>query len=143
MIICLFFRRKGINRMANKIQIQHPDVQEGFKTGAYSPAIICEGWLYVSGQTAVDYVNGVYRLGTIEEETHWTMQNVGRLLKAAGCSWDDVVKTTVHLADIADFAAYNSVYATYFPGIKPARTTVQSGLRNGIKIEIDVVAKVP
>jgi 2-iminobutanoate/2-iminopropanoate deaminase len=71
------------------------------------------------------------------------MQNVEQILKAAGCSWDDVVKSTVHLADITDFAAYNEVYASYFTGIKPARTTVQSGLGNGIKVEIDVVAKMP
>ena len=129
--------------MASKIQIPHPDVQEGFKTGAYSPGVVCDGWLYVSGQATVDYPNGVYVLGTIEDETHRTMQNVGQILEAAGCSWDDVVKSTVHLADINDFAAYNDVYASYFTGIKPARTTVQSGLGHGIKVEIDVVAKVP
>ncbi|QJW90135.1 RidA family protein [Spirosoma taeanense] len=129
--------------MANKIQVLHPEVKEGFKTGAYSPGVICDGWLYVSGQAAVDYPNGQYVLGTIEEETHRTMQNVQQILEAAGCTWDDVVKSTVHLADIKDFAAYNEVYASYFPGIKPARTTVQSGLGNGIKVEIDVVAKVP
>lgn len=134
--------------MANKIQIRHPDVKEGFKTGAYSPGIVCDGWLYVSGQATVDYPNGVYVLGTIEDETHRTMQNVGQILEATGCSWDDrsavaVVKSTVHLADINDFAAYNDVYTSYFTGIKPARTTVQSGLGHGIKVEIDVVAKVP
>lgn len=126
-----------------KIQILHPDVKEGFKTGAYSPGVVCDGWLYVSGQAAVDYPNGVYLLGTIEAETHRTMQNVGRIMEAAGCSWENVVKSTVHSADINDFDAYNAVYARYFTGIKPARTTVQSGLGHGTKVEIDVVAKVP
>ena len=87
-------------------------------------------------------------LGTIEEETHRVMQNIGEILDGAGCSWDNrtggpVVKTTAHLADITDFERYNAVYATYFPGVLPARTTVQSGLAKGIKVEIDVIAKLP
>lgn len=129
--------------MAAKTPVYHPAVKEGLTTPAYSPGIICDGWLFVSGQTCLHYPTGEVRLGTIEEETHRVMQNIGEILNGAGCSWDDVVKSTVHLADIADFAAYNAVYATYFPGVKPARTTVQSGLRNGIKVEIDVVAKMP
>ena len=129
--------------MATKIQVHHPDVKEGFSTGAYSSGIIVDGWLYVSGQGPVDYAKGEFVLGTIESETHLTLQNVGRILEAAGCTFNDVVKSTVHLADINDFGVYNQIYASYFPGIKPARTTVQSVLGNGIKVEIDVVAKLP
>ena len=129
--------------MAHKKPVYHPLVKEGLKTPAYSPGIICDGWLYVSGQTPLHYPTGEVRLGTIEEETHRVMQNVQEILEAAGCSWDDVVKSTVHLANIDDFEAYNAVYATYFPGVLPARTTVQSGLARGIKVEIDVIAKVP
>lgn len=129
--------------MAAKIPIHHPVVKEGLKTPAYSTGLVCEGWLFVSGQTPLDYPSGEVRLGTIEEETHRVMHNIQTLLERAGCSWDDVVKTTAHLADINDFDAYNAVYATYFQGTLPARTTVQSGLAKGIKVEIDVIAKVP
>ena len=129
--------------MANKIAVYHPDANDGFSTGAYTPGIICDGWFYVAGQTPSDVSKGVFLLGTIEDETRQVMHNIGRMLDAAGCTFDDVVKTTVHLADIADFAAYNAIYATYFPGIKPVRTTVQSVLNRGIKIEIDAVAKLP
>ncbi len=129
--------------MATKTQILHLDVKEGFSTGAYSPGILVDGWLYVAGQGPVDYRQGRFVLGSIEDETHLAMQNVGRILTAGGCGFDDVVKATVHLADMADFDRYNAVYASYFPGIKPVRTTVQSVLPKGIKVEIDVVAKVP
>ncbi len=128
--------------MAIKTPVYHPHIKEGLKTPAYSPGLICDGWLYVSGQTPVDYPTGEVRLGTIEEETHRVMQNIQEILEGAGCTWDDVVKTTAHLANIADFDAYNAVYATYFPGVLPARTTVQSGLAKGIKVEIDIIAKV-
>ncbi|MCY7350920.1 MAG: Rid family detoxifying hydrolase [Cytophagaceae bacterium] len=126
-----------------KTEIPHPDAREGFSTGAFSSGVLVDGWLYVSGQGPIDFAKGKFVLGTIEEETRLTLHNVQRILEAAGCTWDNVVKSTVHLADIADFAAYNQVYASYFSGVKPARTTVQSGLANGIKVEIDVVAKAP
>lgn len=129
--------------MATKTPIYHPNVKEGLKTPAYSPGVVCDGWLFVSGQTPLHYPTGEVRLGTIEEETHRVMQNIGEILAGAGCSWDNVIKSTVHLANIADFEQYNAVYATYFPGVLPARTTVQSVLAKGIKVEIDVIANVP
>ncbi|RYC69372.1 MULTISPECIES: RidA family protein [Spirosoma] len=129
--------------MATKTPIHHPVVKEGLITPAYSPGLVCDGWLFVSGQTPLDYLTGEVMLGTIEEETNRVMQNIQELLEGAGCTWDDVVKTTAHLANINDFEAYNAVYATYFPGVLPARTTVQSGLAKGIKVEIDVIARVP
>ncbi|AQG78433.1 RidA family protein [Spirosoma montaniterrae] len=129
--------------MANKTPVFHPHVKDGFKSPAYSPGVICDGWLYVSGQTPIDYPSGQVMLGTIESETRKVMSNILEILEGAGCSFDDVVKTTVHLADIADFEIYNAVYASYFTGVLPARTTVQSVLNRGIKVEIDVVAKVP
>jgi 2-iminobutanoate/2-iminopropanoate deaminase len=79
-------------------------------------------------------------LGTIEEETHLTIHNVKRICEAAGFTLDDIVKCTVHLSDIKDFDRYNAVYASYFTKVKPARTTVQSGLGHGIKVEIDAIA---
>jgi 2-iminobutanoate/2-iminopropanoate deaminase len=124
-----------------KQQIKHPDRQAS--TGAYSDGILIDGWLYVAGQGPLDLSTGKVRSGTIEEETRVTLQNIGKILAAGGCSFDDVVKSTVHLADIKDFDRYNAVYAEFFEGIRPVRTTVQSVLGLGIKVEIDVVAKVP
>jgi len=128
----------------NKKEIKHPDkVDESFTTGAYSAGVEIDGWLYVSGQAAIDFKTGKFVLGTIEEETHLTMHNVQRICEAAGCSLDDIVKCTVHLKDMADFDRYNVVYSDYFKGVRPARTTVQSGLGHGIKVEIDAIAKIP
>jgi 2-iminobutanoate/2-iminopropanoate deaminase len=102
-----------------------------------------DGWLYVSGQGPLNLKTGEVVRGTIEEETRLTLEHVGKVLQAAGCSFEDVVKCTCHLSDIQNFDRFNAVYAEFFKGIKPARTTVQSGLGGGIKVEIDAVAKVP
>ncbi len=124
-----------------KTEIKHPDKQ--VSTGAYSAGVLMDGWLYVSGQGPLDLKTGQVVRGTIEEETRLTLEHVGKVLKAAGCTFDDVVKCTCHLIDINDFDRFNAVYAEFFPNIKPARTTVQSVLGMGIKVEIDAIAKVP
>lgn len=123
----------------SKTEIKHPD--KSVSTGAYSAGILIDGWLYVSGQGPLNLSTGEVIHGTIEEETLLTLSHVKKIIEAAGGSIDDVVKCTVHLRDINDFEKYNAVYASFFPGIKPARTTVQSVLADGIKIEIDAVAK--
>ena len=122
--------------------IIHPDRDPGFVTGAYSDGVVIDGFLFVSGQAAVDFKTSKFVLGTIEEETHRTMQNIRSIVEAAGGSMDNAVKCTVHLADIGEFDRYNKVYASYFPGVKPARTTVQSVLAEGIRIEIDCIVKI-
>jgi 2-iminobutanoate/2-iminopropanoate deaminase len=121
----------------------HPDRDPNFATGAYSDGIVVDGFLFVSGQAAVDFKTSQFVLGTIEEETARTLGNIAAIVEAAGGSMENVVKCTAHLADIIDFDRYNAVYATYFPGIKPARTTVQSVLAEGIKVEIDCIVKLP
>lgn len=127
-----------------KQEIVHPENSgKGFTTGAYSAAVEIDGWVYVSGQGPIDFTTSEFRLGSIEEETALTMHNILRILEAAGCTMDDVVKCNVHLADINDFAGFNKVYATWFTGVKPARTTVQSGLGYNIKVEIDAIARKP
>nr|WP_295924545.1 Rid family detoxifying hydrolase [uncultured Dyadobacter sp.] len=123
--------------------IIHPDRDPGFATGAYSDGILADGFLFVSGQAAVDFKTSQFVLGTIEEETTRTLDNIAAIIKAAGGSMENVVKCTAHLSDINDFDRYNAVYATYFPGIKPARTTVQSVLAENIKVEIDCIVKLP
>lgn len=126
-----------------KQQIIHPLRKPNFVTGAYSDAVLVDGLLFVSGQAAVDFATSKFVLGTIEEETVITLNNIKSIVEAAGASMDDVVKCTAHLADINDFDRYNTVYAKYFKGIKPARTTVQSVLAEGIKVEIDAIVKMP
>lgn len=124
-------------------KIVHPDRDPDFTTGAYSDGVVVDGFLFVSGQASVDFKTSQFVLGTIEEETARTLDNIAAIVRAAGGSMENVVKCTAHLADIRDFDRYNAVYATYFPGIKPARTTVQSVLAENIKVEIDCIVKLP
>lgn len=126
-----------------KSKIVHPDRESNYVTGAYSDAVIANGLVYVSGQASVDFKNSTFVLGTIEEETIRTLENIKNILTAAGSSMNDVVKCTVHLADITEFDRYNKIYSEYFPGIKPSRTTVQSVLVGGLRVEIDCIALLP
>lgn len=128
--------------MSKKV-IKHPHKASGFVTGVFSDGLVVDGFLFVSGQASVDFHASKFVLGTIEEETERTLENIKAIVEAAGATMDDVVKCTAHLSDIEDFDRYNVVYERYFPGIKPARTTVQSVLGKGIKVEIDCIARVP
>lgn len=125
-----------------KFEVRHPDRSSTFSTGAYSDGVVIDGFLFVSGQASVDFTTSIFMPGSIEEETHRTLQNIKSILEAAGGSMEQVIKCTVHLEDIGQFDKFNKVYAEYFPGIKPARTTVQSVLSEGIKVEIDCIAKI-
>lgn len=122
-----------------KIKVVHPDRDVNFETGAYSDGVIANGFLFISGQAAVNFKESKFVLGTIEEETRLTLDNIKSIITAAGATMDDVVKSTVHLSDISYFDRFNEVYATYFNNIRPARTTVQSVLAENIKIEIDCI----
>jgi 2-iminobutanoate/2-iminopropanoate deaminase len=109
--------------------------------GPYSPAVRCGNLLFVSGQVPADPVSGTLVTGDIARETRQVLENVGALLKAAGLDFAAVVRTTVFLADINDFAAMNAVYATYFQEPYPARATVQvARLPRDARIEIDAIA---
>lgn len=121
-----------------KQAIKHPD--RAASTGAYTDGVLLDSWLYISGQGPLDLKTGAVIRGTIEEETRLTLSHIGKILEAAGCTFDDVVKCTCHLADIADFDRFNGVYAEFFTGVRPARTTVESVLGDGIKVEIDAIA---
>jgi 2-iminobutanoate/2-iminopropanoate deaminase len=122
-------------------QVNNPN--KNANTGAYSDGIIVDGWLYVSGQGPLDMSTGQAVPGTIEEEVRLTLKNLGDVLKAGGCDYSDVVKCTVHLIHIEDFARFNAVYQEFFTGILPTRTTVESMLGLGIKVEIDCIARIP
>jgi len=124
----------------SKLEIKHPD--KSANTGAYSAGILVDGWLFVSGQGPLNLSTGEVIRGTIEEETLLTLWHIRKIVEAAGGTVEDIVKCTVHLSDIDDFDRYNTAYATFFTGVKPARTTVQSVLSDGIKIEIDAIARI-
>jgi 2-iminobutanoate/2-iminopropanoate deaminase len=122
-----------------KTEITHPDKK--VETGAYSAGVLVDGWLYVSGQGPLDMATGQIVGTTIEEQTRLTLQHVGKILEAGGFSFGDVVKCTCHLSDIKEFDRFNKVYSEFFTGIRPARTTVESVLWGGIRVEIDCVAR--
>lgn len=106
--------------------------------GAYSPGLRAGDFVFVAGQVGRHPVTG--EIGaTIEEQTAQTIENIRIILEAAGATLDDVVKSTVHLTDMALFDRYNAVYAAHFPDPKPVRTTVGS-LLSDVLVEIDVIA---
>lgn len=109
--------------------------------GPYSQAIRAGQLLFVSGQVALDPASGQLIEGNVAAEAHRVMQNLGEILKAAGVSYDAVVRSTVFLTDINDFATVNEVYGSYFTSPAPARATVQvAGLPKNARVEIDVIA---
>ena len=111
--------------------------------GPYSQAIRAGQLLFLSGQVGFDPATGQLVPGGISEQTHRVLQNIGAVLSAANLSFDHVVKTTVFLADMNDFAAMNEIYATYFKSPAPARSTVQAArLPRDAKVEIEVIAQV-
>lgn len=108
--------------------------------GPYSQAIVCGNMVFTSGQIPINPASGKVEAVTITEQSEQVMQNLGEVLKAAGSSFENAVKTTCFLADISDFAAFNEVYAKYFT-TKPARSCVAvKDLPKGVKVEVEVIA---
>ncbi len=109
--------------------------------GPYSQAVVTGNLLFTSGQIAIDPATGNVVEGGIAEQTEQIMKNLGEVLKAAGATFDNAVKTTCFLADIADFAAFNEIYAKYFTS-KPARSCVAvRDLPKGVLAEVEVIAE--
>ena len=110
--------------------------------GPYSQAVLAGDFLYVSGQLPLDPVSGAMAGDTAAEQAEQSIRNLSAILEAAGMTLDDVIKTTVLLADIADFAAVNEVYAKHFTGaVLPARAAFAvRDLPKGAKVEIELVA---
>jgi len=109
--------------------------------GPYSQAIIHNGLIYTSGQGAIDPKTNQISLGTIEEESKLTIENLRIILEEAGSSLDKVLKVTVHLLDMREYGRFNEVYKKFFEKNLPARTCVQSAkLPFGVRVEIDVIA---
>jgi 2-iminobutanoate/2-iminopropanoate deaminase len=111
--------------------------------GPYSQGIRAGNLLFVSGQIPLDPATGALIDGDIAAQTHRVFANIKAILDAGGASLEQVVRTTVYLADMNDFAAMNEVYATYFSNPAPARATVQAArLPKDARIEIDVIASI-
>jgi 2-iminobutanoate/2-iminopropanoate deaminase len=112
--------------------------------GPYSQAIAGSGFVFLSGQIAIEPATGALVPGGVAAETHQVLKNLGAVLAAAGSSFARVLKTTVYLTDLADFAAMNAIYAEYFPEPAPARATVEvAALPRGARVEIELVALAP
>jgi 2-iminobutanoate/2-iminopropanoate deaminase len=109
--------------------------------GPYSQAIRAGSLLFLSGQIPLDPATGSMVDGDIAAQTHRVFANLRAILEAAGASFDNVVKTTVYLADMNDFATVNEIYGTYFSSPAPARATVQAArLPKDARVEIDLIA---
>lgn len=111
--------------------------------GPYSQAVKAGGMVFCSGQIPIDVSTGEFISNDVAEQTHQVLKNLSAVLEAAGSSLNNVVKTTVFLADMNDFTAMNEVYAEYFSENKPARATVQAArLPRDARVEIDCIAVV-
>lgn len=107
--------------------------------GPYSQGIIANGFLFASGQIPINPATGAIEGETITEQAELVMKNIGEILKEAGTTYENVVKTTCFLADMADFGAFNTVYERYFTG-KPARSCVAvKELPKGVLCEIEAI----
>jgi 2-iminobutanoate/2-iminopropanoate deaminase len=109
--------------------------------GPYSPALRVGNFLFLSGQIPLDPANGQVVDGDVRAQTRRVLQNMGELLTAGGAQFSHVVRTTIFLADMNDFAAVNEVYASFFAEPYPARATVQvARLPKDVRVEIDAIA---
>ena len=109
--------------------------------GPYSQAVIVNGFLFASGQVAINPESGELNMVSIAEETHQVMRNINAVLLEAEYNFDHVVKTTIFLSDMSLFAEVNDVYGSYFSGNFPARETIAvKGLPKGVNVEISITA---
>ena len=112
--------------------------------GPYSQAVEADGWLYTSGQVGLDPATGKLFEGGFEAQARRVLANLSEVLAAAGCTFADVVKATVYVTDLGDFASLNQLYGEAMGNHRPARSTVQvAALPAGALVEIDLVARIP
>ncbi len=112
--------------------------------GPYAQAVTAGGFLFTAGQIALDPASMTVVPGDVVAQGQRVMANLTAVLSKGGCSWNDVVKTTVFLQDMADFPRFNEVYARALGEARPARSTVQvAGLPRGVLVEVEAVAKIP
>ena len=123
-----------------KLEILHTEKAPA-AIGPYSQAVKCGNILFCSGQIPLDPSTGEMVTGDIVRQAERVMSNIEAMLTAAGAGFDDIIKTTIYLVDMADFAAVNEVYGNRFPAHKPARSTVAvKALPRGALLEIEVIA---
>lgn len=109
--------------------------------GPYSQGVKAGSFIFFSGQIPLDPSTGEMKLGDITEQTERVMENIAGVLSAAGLDFDDIVKTTIYLTDLANFGKVNEIYGRRFPADPPARSTVEvKGLPRGAAVEIEVIA---
>ncbi|MEY3920898.1 MAG: hypothetical protein RL634_659 [Bacteroidota bacterium] len=109
--------------------------------GPYNQSVLANGFLFISGQIAINPANSNIEATTIADETDQVMKNLDAILKEAGLNFSQVVKTTIFLSDMSHFATVNEVYAAYFTADHPARETVAvKGLPKGVNVEISMIA---
>ncbi len=107
----------------------------------YSVATEANGFVFLSGQVAIDPESNEPVQGDVEEQTHQVMRNIGRALDDLGLGYDDIIKTTIYLDDIGDFQSVNGVYGVYLSDSRPARSTVEvAALPGGFLVEIEIIA---
>jgi 2-iminobutanoate/2-iminopropanoate deaminase len=112
--------------------------------GPYSQSVSLDGWLYTSGQVGIDPATGELVPGGFEAQARRVFENLRQVLASAGCTFRDVIKATVYVADLADFPKLNAIYAEAMGDHRPARSTVQvAALPKAALVEIDLVAKLP
>jgi len=127
---------EGMIRVVSTLSAPQP-------AGHYSQATIHNGLVYVAGQLAIEPSSGNKKLGSIEEQTEQTLQNLGAILEAAGSRLDHVLKVTIYIGDMALWSRVNTVYAKFFGDHRPARSVVPTKeLHHGFLIEIDAIAAV-
>ena len=120
--------------------IHTPDAPEAI--GPYSQAVVVDEWVFASGQIPIDPATGELIDGDVAAQTQQVLSNLAAVLREAGSSLSNVVKTTVYLADMGTFTEMNAVYAEHFGNHRPARATVQAaGLPKAVDVEIDVIAR--
>ncbi|MET0389783.1 MAG: RidA family protein [Polyangiales bacterium] len=125
---------------ANKPEVINTD-KAPKAVGAYAQAVRAQGFVFLSGQIALDPATGELVQGGVEVQTRRVLDNLKAVLEGAGTQLDKVVKVTIYLTDMSDFAVVNQTYAEYFPAAKPARATVAvAGLPRNVKVEIDMIA---
>ena len=125
------------------MRYHHTDEAPG-AIGPYSQAVSIDGWLYTSGQVALDPGTGEMAGDDFETQARQVLANLGAVLAAGGCGFGDVVKSTVYITDFADFPRLNELYGEAMGDHRPARSTVQvAALPKGAKVEIDLVARIP
>lgn len=128
--------------MATRLEKQGIYTESGPLQGApYTPAVRVGSWIFVSGQIPLDPATNMVVAGGFEDQTRQCLRNLASILKQEGLSLDNIVKTTIFLQDLENFAELNKVYGAYFTGVKPARSTVQvARLPLDVLVEIEAIA---